>query len=92
MKRHNFFLPEKDRLHKSIVTNVTETVDVLRRLNITGDQALDDVLNEIQSELDSVDIEKFKAFKDERQQTVSKMNEIMSRMGFFQGVTDNAQV
>lgn len=80
---------EKDRLHKSIVTNVTETVDVLRRLNITGDQALDDVLNEIQSELDSVDIEKFKAFKDEREQTVSKMNEIMSRMGFFQGVTDN---
>ena len=89
MKRHNFFLPEKDRLHKSIVTNVTETVDVLRRLNITGDQALDDVLNEIQSELDSVDIEKFKAFRDERQQTVAKMNEIMSRMGFFQGVTDN---
>jgi hypothetical protein len=78
---------EKDRLHKSLLTNINDTITVLRKLNdVIGDDALTNVMDELERDVTgNADIEKLKAFKATRTETVNKVDEIMSKMKFFGG-------
>jgi len=78
---------EKDRLHKSLITNIDDTITVLRKLNdVIGDTALSDVMDELERDVTgNADIDKLKAFKATRTETLNKVDEIMSKMKFFGG-------
>lgn len=75
---------EGERLHKSLLTNVQECVDVLRRLNITEDSNLTAVMDELESNvLSSTQIDRLKIIEDERKETVSKVDDILNKMSVF---------
>ena len=76
-----------ERLHKSTVDNVAEMVSVLRKLNITGNKELDEVMDELENNvLGDIEIDRLKVFQDKRNEVVRKVDEIVNNMSFFKGI------
>lgn len=77
---------ENERLHKSLLTNITETIDILGGLNkVIGDSSLDQVMNELSRDVCPTDIEALKALPAKRKETINKVDEILNKMRFFGG-------
>ncbi len=76
---------KKPRLYKSMVTNVVEIVDVLPRLNISGDEELDRMTDTIRRSL-LVDTEELRKSESLRTDTAKAATEIMQRMAAYMGL------
>ena len=77
---------EGDRLHKSVIENVRDCIETLRKLNINDDADLDNIMDELESSvLEDANIDRLKVIENERKETVSKIDTIMDKMSFFGG-------
>jgi vacuolar-type H+-ATPase subunit H len=73
-----------EKLHKSVVNNVKDCVETLRKLNLNGDAELNSMLDQIENKvLPDADIERIKVVPHERQEVVNKVSDIMRKMRFF---------
>lgn len=75
----------KPKLYKSMVGNIVELVDVLPRLNISGDTELDRMTESVRHSL-IVDTEELKKSEVLRVDTAKAASEIMQRMAAYMGL------
>lgn len=75
----------KPKLYKSMVGNIVELVDVLPRLNISGDTELDRLTESVRRSL-IVDTEELKKSEVLRVDTARAANDIMQRMAVYMGL------
>jgi len=72
------------RLHKTIVENVRELVQILPFLNITDDPKIEMLRQQMESELAGFDIETLKENKNEREDAIKKADDILNNIsGLF---------
>jgi len=75
---------EGERLHKSLLTNVSDCIKVLRKLNVTEDTNLNAVMDELEGDvLSSTEIDRLKILENERKDTANKAEEILRKMSVF---------
>jgi hypothetical protein len=75
----------KPRLYKSMVTNIVEIVDVLPRLNISGDEELSRMTDTIRRSL-LVDTDELRKSETLRTDTAKAAADIMQRMAAYMGL------
>lgn len=80
---------KKPKLYKSMVTNIVEIVDVLPRLNISGDEELNRMTDTIRQSL-LVDTEKLRTSDTLRTDTAKAAADIMQRMAAYMGLPPEA--
>lgn len=76
---------KKPKLYKSMVTNIVEIVDVLPRLNISGDEELNRMTDTIRQSL-LVDTDELRKSDTLRTDTAKAAAEIMQRMAAYMGL------
>jgi hypothetical protein len=80
---------KKPKLYKSMVTNIVEIVDVLPRLNISGDEELNRMTDTIHQSL-LVDTEELRKSETLRTDTAKAAADIMQRMAAYMGLPPEA--
>lgn len=70
----------------SLVENVTKQVDIVRRLNVTGDKVLDAMVKEVADKLASVGPEELRTNPEKRKKVANDARAIMSKMSAYMGV------
>ena len=83
VKRLKEFLPENEeyhasRLHKSIITNVTDLIAVLPDFNLTGDKALTKLISRMERELTQTTTDVLKTDEHVRKETIRSAEEILA--------------
>lgn len=80
---------KKPKLYKSMVTNIVEIVDVLPRLNISGDEELNRMTDTIRQSL-LVDTDELRKSDTLRTDTAKAAADIMQRMAAYMGLPPEA--
>lgn len=73
-------LRKDGKLYESIVDNVRAVADVLPRLNVAGDAALDSMARECRDRLGSKDIHELRDSPRAKQQTIQEVDTILANM------------
>ena len=76
---HEVDRAERKRLHESVVTHVRDLVEVLPRLNVTGDSELDQLAQEAKQKL-VVDINQLRSSPDTRTATATAADDLLARI------------
>lgn len=77
-------LSDPDKIFRdSLIGNVEDVVDLLTRLNVTGDPELEKMRRLVETELSTVAPEDLRKDEEYRNQTADKANEILNQMAAF---------
>jgi hypothetical protein len=68
-----------------MIDNIKDICDVLKRLNVTNDQNLEDIRQQVEDTLANNNPESLRLDLDLRQRKSSEAKDIMNKMGAFMG-------
>lgn len=71
------------KLHESIVTNITELIELLPQLNVLQDKELDKMLEEVKTDLTSIPIVIVKDSEEVRKVVAKKADDILNKMASY---------
>lgn len=77
---------EKTRWHKSLKTNILEAVPILRSFNLVDDSKINEVISNLQTFAETMDIDALKDNEDIRNETLAKAKSITDTSG---GIVDD---
>mgnify|MGYP001296097693 FL=1 len=66
-----------------MVTNIADLTDVLKRINVTGDPALEEMRREIESKFANIDPETLRKDEKVRKTVAKEADEIMAKMAAY---------
>jgi hypothetical protein len=69
--------PKETKFHKSLITNIEKTVDVVESLNLTGDKKIGKLIARVRKELSTIDINDLKNDKQTRKGVENTTSEIL---------------
>jgi hypothetical protein len=70
----------------SLIENISEMCQLLPKLNITDDQALEDARREVEAIASAISTDTVRENQNERQDAVKKLNDLTDKMSVFMGV------
>lgn len=76
------FTQGKQKLYDSMVDNATELTELLKHLNITGDQRLENLRKDLASALNGIDCDYLRESDDVRENVKSKVDDMLSKFNF----------
>lgn len=80
---HERTVDKKAIFRDTLVTNIADLTDVLKRINVTGDAALEEMRREIESKFANIDPETLRKDEKVRKTVAKEADEIMSKMAAY---------
>lgn len=76
------FTNGKQKLYDSMVDNATELTELLKHLNITGDQRLENLRKDLASAMNGINCDYLRGSDDVRENVKSKVDDMLSKFNF----------
>jgi small nuclear ribonucleoprotein (snRNP)-like protein len=73
---------KKKRIHDSMITNARDLCDILKHLNLTNDEKLEEARRRFSEVVNTYDTEDLKESEDTRAKVKSEVDDILSKFNF----------